>query len=345
MTTPCRGVVEGISRNGLHGWVAPSDAADRPLRVVVRIAGIEAATIPAALPRDDVRDAGLSAAGRCGFEFVFSRTLPADAVATVTVEVADTGQILPSAGGAGVNLYDRLFTGSYAVDTTVPEGAFLSFHYLRHNARRLEHLASLGLALHNRKVIEFGAGVGDHSSFYLDRGCTVLATDARTANLDLLHRRLRDHPARDRLTTALVDVEGTIPPMGRFDVVHCYGLLYHLADPAAALAAMASVCDDLFLLETKCAPGDAIDSVTATENAAESYNSAHGRTSRPTRRWLASELRRHFRYLYLPTTTPAHEEFPMDWSDITRVPDGWPRTILLASHTPLSNSMLRTIEA
>jgi 2-polyprenyl-3-methyl-5-hydroxy-6-metoxy-1,4-benzoquinol methylase len=30
---------------------------------------------------------------------------------------------------------------------------------------------------------------------------------------------------------------------GTFDVVYCYGLLYHLEDPAAALSAMAARCN------------------------------------------------------------------------------------------------------
>ena len=53
------------------------------------------------------------------------------------------------------------------------EGTFHSWHYLRHNARRLEHLASLQIPIRGKSVLEIGAGIGDHSSYYLDRGCTV----------------------------------------------------------------------------------------------------------------------------------------------------------------------------
>lgn len=52
-------------------------------------------------------------------------------------------------------------------------------HYLRHNARRLEHLSSLGLPVREKSVLEVGAGMGDHTHFYLDRGCTVCITEAR----------------------------------------------------------------------------------------------------------------------------------------------------------------------
>jgi len=60
-----------------------------------------------------------------------------------------------------------------------PKGdAFLSYHYQRHNQRRLEHLASLGLDIAGCTVLEVGAGIGDHTSFFLDRGCEVVTSDS-----------------------------------------------------------------------------------------------------------------------------------------------------------------------
>jgi 16S rRNA A1518/A1519 N6-dimethyltransferase RsmA/KsgA/DIM1 with predicted DNA glycosylase/AP lyase activity len=52
---------------------------------------------------------------------------------------------------------------------------FHSNHYLRMNQRRLEHLASLGLPLSGRTVLELGAGIGDLSTFFLDRAAPLLA--------------------------------------------------------------------------------------------------------------------------------------------------------------------------
>lgn len=43
------------------------------------------------------------------------------------------------------------------------ERHFHSIFYLRHNARRQEHLATLGLDLGNKSVLEVGAGIGDHT--------------------------------------------------------------------------------------------------------------------------------------------------------------------------------------
>src|ERR1700682_5619401 len=59
------------------------------------------------------------------------------------------------------------------------EQHFHSSSYLRHNASRQEHLATLGLDLNNKSVLEVGAGIGDHTTFFLDRGCEVLCTAPR----------------------------------------------------------------------------------------------------------------------------------------------------------------------
>jgi SAM-dependent methyltransferase len=335
-----RGVVEGVSPAGVRGWIAPADGEDLPTRVTLRVGGEEEATILARLPREDVRAAGLSASGRCGFEYLFPRPVPAEALRDVVVVATDTGEALSRVAGDGLSLYDRLFAGSFAADNTIPEAAFLSPHYMRHNARRLEHLASLRLPLHRRSVIEYGAGVGDHTAFYLDRGCEVLATDVRPENLALLQRRLGDHRARDRVRTAVIDVDHPFEPPGTFDVVHCYGLVYHLANPAEALARMAESCAELFLLETKTDPGEGVAAQSGEENRAEVYHSFSGRNFRPTRLWLAAELRRHFAHVYFPRTTPSHEEFPAAWSDLSGVVDGWPRTIMIASRKPLDSDQL-----
>jgi len=57
---------------------------------------------------------------------------------------------------------------------------FHSKHYLLHNEKRLAHLARLGLPIEpNMPVLEVGTGIGDHTSFFLDRGCVVTSTKGR----------------------------------------------------------------------------------------------------------------------------------------------------------------------
>src|SRR5690349_18827095 len=118
--------------------------------------------------------------------------------------------------------------------TAVALRNFSSWRYQRHNSRRLEHLASLGLNLQNRRVLEVGAGIGDHTHFYIDRKCQVVTTEGRKENFDLLRKRYPE------LETHLLDLDDPRPVIkGVFDVIHCYGVLYHLKTPSEALQFLA----------------------------------------------------------------------------------------------------------
>ena len=68
------------------------------------------------------------------------------------------------------------------VSTDQVEWVFNNLGYLRQNQRRQEHLAGLGLDLHKRTVLELGAGVGHHTTFFVDRGCLVTSVEPRPEN-------------------------------------------------------------------------------------------------------------------------------------------------------------------
>jgi len=88
----------------------------------------------------------------------------------------------------------------------------------------------LGIPLAGKTVLEVGAGIGDHSHFFKDRGCSITITEARSENLHHLKTRYPDN------IVEFLDIEHPTPINGTpFDVVYCYGLLYHLKDPEKAL--------------------------------------------------------------------------------------------------------------
>ncbi len=187
--------------------------------------------------------------------------------------------------------------------------AFLNPAYRRHTQRRQEHLASLGLPLANSTVLEVGAGMGDHTSFFLDRGCQVVSTEARPENLDELRAQYPD------LNVRQLDLENPDPTLNEtFDIIYCYGLLYHLGKPAEAIEFMAKHCGKMLLLETCVSFGDEEAINLCVENAENVGQSASGQGCRPTRSWVYRELKKHFEHVYLPTTQPNHEEFPLDWT-------------------------------
>jgi Methyltransferase domain len=215
-----------------------------------------------------------------------------------------------------------------------PTADFHSWEYLRHNQRRQEHLASLGLPLENRTVLETGAGIGDHTSFFLDRGCTVVVTEPREENLEILRRR---YP---KLDVVALDLDRPDPALDtRAEVVYCYGTLYHVSEPAVALAFLSEHCDDLLLLETWVSPdtGEDVRIVDEVQSMPSQAVSGHG--SRPTRAWVVARLRQEFPHVYLTTTQPWHEEFPLDWTgDLD--PRRPTRAVFVASRRPLDNPLL-----
>jgi hypothetical protein len=117
-----------------------------------------------------------------------------------------------------------------------PNSEFQAYHYLRHNQRRLEHLATLGLPLAGRTVIELGAGIGDHTGFFLDRGCSVLTSDGRKENYEILRQRW------SWIDVRLLDLDDPDPDFHEVaEVVYCYGTLYHLSRPSRGAGADGSL--------------------------------------------------------------------------------------------------------
>ncbi len=232
---------------------------------------------------------------------------------------------------------------SKAVGTAILH--FGSPRYQRHNHRRQEHLASLRLDLAGKSILEIGAGVGDHTFFFLDRDCSVVSLEARGENCHLFAETMQvamtsgySKASRSKLVQGDVEsLNGAIPE--NFDIVYCYGLLYHLEDPAAALNAMAARCLDLLLLESCVSFGD-IEAVNKiSEPRSDPTQSFRGGGCRPTRPWIMKKLKALFAHVYVPRTQPAHEEFPLDWTE-EQPSDRLTRATFVASRRPIANEQL-----
>jgi SAM-dependent methyltransferase len=224
--------------------------------------------------------------------------------------------------------------------TTLPTGPvsdFHSFRYLHITSRRLEHLATLGLPLRERHVLEVGAGIGDLTEFFLDRGCRVHTTDGRPLHVAIMRQRYASHPL---VTADALDLDPSPPaPPGLFDLVVCYGLLYHVSDPSAVLEFLARACSDLLLLETIAGPGDDEQINPTPEDAALAGAAFTGNGCRPSRAWIYARLRALFPHVYLPITQPNHYEYPVDWTIASPFAR---RAIFIASRRPLDNPLLTT---
>jgi SAM-dependent methyltransferase len=189
-----------------------------------------------------------------------------------------------------------------------PLYAFHSNHYMEHNKRRQEHLASLGLEINGCSVLEVGAGIGDHTKFFIDRGCSIVTSDGRKKNIELLCKRYPDINVLeldlDNLPVFLAE---------KFDIVYCYGLLYHLRYPTEAINFLSKHCKKMFLLETLVSFGDTNTLNPCREDQQNPTQAISGIGCRPTRRWVFNRLKDNFEFVYMPLTQPYHKEFPVDW--------------------------------
>jgi SAM-dependent methyltransferase len=205
------------------------------------------------------------------------------------------------------------------------------------NKARLEHLDSLALPLDRKTVLDVGAGPGHLAQYFVRRGCTVLSTDARAENVEQCRSLYPGHDAR------VLDVErDDIAALGRFDVVFCYGLLYHLEDPLLVLRKLVDVCDQLLLLETMVCDSDA--PVLRLEDEYLSLNQAlRGLAHRPSPAWIATTLDRiGMHHVYLTSGPPAHPDYRFEWrNSLETARDGHLlRGVFVASRGPLENDRL-----
>jgi len=195
------------------------------------------------------------------------------------------------------------------------------------NAARLDHLASLGLDLENKRVLETGAGVGHLTGFWEERDCEIVGLEGRKT---VMRENLRRHPHHEVFVADL-----TVPDLasrfGRFDIVFCYGTLYHLDNPEVGLQNMAEMCQGLLLLETMVWHEDD-GGIHFGKEALDPHQSLHGLGCRPARDWVMAQLRERFEHAYLTRTQPNHPRFPLRWPVGVQAK---PRAVFVASRAEL----------
>jgi hypothetical protein len=229
----------------------------------------------------------------------------------------------------------KLKSGS--VLSSEPVQAFHSFSYLRHNARRLEHLATLKIPVRGKTVLEVGAGIGDHSTYYIDRGCDITITEARPENVAVMKERFPG------AKISILDMEKPAPVTGApFEVVHCYGLLYHLGNPEVAIEYLAKNTSGVLLLETCVSFGNESQVNLVDEAQGRATQAVSGTGCRPTRPWIVNELKKHFPHVYMTVTQPNHEQFAIDWTAPDKHPVKLVRAVFVASRHALDSDQLTT---
>jgi FkbM family methyltransferase len=115
-----------------------------------------------------------------------------------------------------------------------------TIHRLVHELKPLLHLAT---------ALDAGCGVGFFAKILHDADLHVSAFDGRLENVAEARRRF------PQIFFQEGDVESPeIRKLGEFDLVLCFGLLYHLENPMAAIRNLRSLTCKALLLESMCLP-------------------------------------------------------------------------------------------
>ena len=206
-------------------------------------------------------------------------------------------------------------------------------HALRSAEARQQPLAAL-LALFRAELdiqtaLDAGCGVGYFSSFLSTNGLRVTAFDGRRTNVEEASQR---HP---EVSFCCADIEDTsVLGLGCFDLVACFGLLYHLENPFRAIRHLHSLTRKVLVLESMCVPGESALMRLRDEPRIEDQ-SLTPVAFYPTENCLVRMCyQAGFEYVYRVNSLPDHEDFKQ-LPGRKRL-----RTMLVASKTPLITPML-----
>ncbi|MGG1664130.1 class I SAM-dependent methyltransferase [Brevibacillus sp. NRS-1366] len=177
--------------------------------------------------------------------------------------------------------------------------------YLEITNARLSHLASLQLQLSGKSIVDVGCGTGRLTEFLVGQGANVFGVDGREDNIQQM-RIFYPH-----VKAEVVDLEtDDLLKYGPFDIMFCYGILYHLSDPLHFIKNAEKLCSDMILIET-CIT-DAVEPICkiVVEDGTNNSQSIHHAGSRPSPAYVIFCLKKAgFPFIYEPIEKPAHPEF------------------------------------
>jgi SAM-dependent methyltransferase len=215
-------------------------------------------------------------------------------------------------------------------------GAFDGEHYRALNSSRAPVISDVVSEVRRQvdlqTAVDVGCGVGYFSAFLNSLGFNVIAVDGRAENTEEAKRRV------PQVTFHSLNAEDPrIRDLGRFDLVFCFGLLYHLENPFHAIRHLHAMTAKLLLVESVCFPGNGPIMALVDEESNDAQGLNHI-AFYPTEECLVKMFyRAGFGKVYRLTKLPAHPDFHAK-SSVRQI-----RTILAASHVPLCSELLELV--
>lgn len=180
-----------------------------------------------------------------------------------------------------------------------------------------------------RSALDAGCGIGYFSGQLAEMNFEVTAIDARQENIDEAKQRYTG------INFVTLDAEDQrVPELGSFDMVLCFGLLYHLENPFLAIRNLFAVTKKVLIIETIVTSHDLPMAALVDEYVAEDQ-SIHAVAFIPSEPAFIKMLYRSgFVHVYTTAHIPEHEQFFETDEESKR------RTIIVASQNPITADML-----
>jgi SAM-dependent methyltransferase len=193
-------------------------------------------------------------------------------------------------------------------------------------------LTELKPRLNLQTAVDVGCGLGYFSGFLKSIGFDVTAVDGRQENVEEAQRR---NPSVRVVHNNAEDPD--LKTLGTFDLVFCFGLLYHLENPLRTIRNLQAMTRRLLLVESVIFPGEEPVMALIDEEIHEDQGLNHI-AFYPTEACLVKMLYRSgFSSVFRPVQEPQHSHYHFD-DRSRRV-----RTILAATHEPLSSRHLTKV--
>jgi FkbM family methyltransferase len=247
----------------------------------------------------------------------------------VSVRIEDVRTVV--AGEAGCN-------ARVDVDDTISLNLtpFDTRHYLdlirARGATIRRVVRALKPALGLRNALDAGCGVGFFAEVLTELGLATRGFDGRFENVVEARKRF------PKIAFERGDIESAeIAALGTFDLVLCFGLLYHLESPMRAIRHLRGLTGKGLLIESMCVPGDDTR-MMLREEPLQDDQSLTDMAFYPSEACLVKMLyRAGFAHVYRVPRLPEHDDF-RETSDHARR-----RTILFASHQPVRIACLERV--
>jgi SAM-dependent methyltransferase len=183
-----------------------------------------------------------------------------------------------------------------------------------------------------KNALDIGCGVGYFSRYLRDLRIEVTGLDGRTDNIREAQRR---HPDINFIIQDIEDL--SVRKLGLFDLVFCFGLLYHLENPFLAIRNLHALTKNILMIESMICPSSNPVARLIDEGNTEDQ-SLNYIALVPSESGLIKMLYRGgFPYVYLSDVMPDHEEFRQTYEFHRR------RTILIAGKVPVNLPCLRPV--